>query len=65
MDRCSMLFLTTHESNLIVLSYFNKSLYVYEWLQRLYKGLYDKLQNLFLINGNSFQRKPTSSCISQ
>ena len=44
------------------------SLYVYEWLfilsqklkrhRRLYIGLYDKLQNLFPINGHSFTRKP-------
>ena len=31
------------------------------WLsrhERPYMGLYDKLQNLFPINGNSFHRKP-------
>ena len=43
-------------------------LYVNDWLflhfqqlkkhRRPYIGLYDKLQNLFPINGNSFQRKP-------
>ena len=31
--------------------------------KRPYIGLYDRLQNLFPINGNSFQRKPTLTSI--
>ena len=37
------------------------SVYLYisnKRLRRQYIGLYDKLQNLFPINENSFQRKP-------
>ena len=63
-----MLFLTKHESNLIVhLVLTNPYKFVSGYLylpnnlkdiKRPYIGLYDKFQNLFPINGNSFQRKP-------
>ena len=33
-------------------------LYFFNNLYRPYIGLYDKLQNLFPVNGSSFKRKP-------
>ena len=48
-----MLFLTKHESDLIVLSYPYKFMSCYLY----FLNNNDKLQNVFPINGNSFQRK--------
>ena len=63
-----MLFLTKRESNLIaylvlINPYKFMSDYLYfpnnlKDIKKPYIDLYDKLQNLFPINGNSFQRKP-------